>query len=424
MRRAIPILILAAAALYAQPPMKLTLAGAQRLAIQNNPRLSSARLNAAAAHQVPQQYRSAMDPNFAGAFTGVGADNGSRLAAGGLNNPVVYDRVGSGLLVSQLITDFGRTSSLVSMANLRAQAQDQATETARAGILLAASEAYFAVLRAEALLKVANQTVSERQLVADQITALAESKLKSTLDVSFANVNLEDAKLMQVQAQNDVQASEAQLAEAMGLPNETAFDLAEEPLPSIMTDRVTDLIHEAIQNRPELKDLRFQQSAADRFARAEHDLYYPSVGVVGTAGLVPTGYVGVPGRYGAIGLNITIPIFNGGLFKARSTEAHLRAQAVVQDVSAAENRIARDVRVAFLNATTAYDKMAVTRKLLQQAQLGLDLAQSRFDLGLGSIVELSLAQLNLTSAQIVNTSAQYDYQAQRIAVDYQVGVLR
>jgi outer membrane protein len=62
--------------------------------------------------------------------------------------------------------------------------------------------------------------------------------------------------------------------------------------------------------------------------------------------------------------------------------------------------------------------------LLDQAQLSFNLAQSRYDLGLGSIVELSQAQLNLTAAQIANTSARYDYQAQRIMLDYQTGVLR
>jgi outer membrane protein len=77
-----------------------------------------------------------------------------------------------------------------------------------------------------------------------------------------------------------------------------------------------------------------------------------------------------------------------------------------------------------LNATTAYDRMALTRELVQQAQLAMDLSQSRYDLGLAAIVELSQAQLNLTSAQIADTTARYDYQAQRINLDFQTGVLR
>src|SRR5262249_20417544 len=133
---------------------------------------------------------------------------------------------------------------------------------------------------------------------------------------------------------------------------------------------------------------------------------------------------GDSGRYGAVGVNVTIPIFNGGLYKARTAEARLKAQATTQRIRDLENRVTRDVRVAFLNANTAYDRVGLTAQLLDQASLALDLAQSRYDLGLGSIVELSQAQLNLTSAQIANVTAQYDYQMRRQDLDFQIGALR
>ena len=411
------------APLVAQQTTHLTLAQAQQLAIQNNPQFTAAQYNAAAAYQTAPQYKAAYEPTVFGSVTTVGADNGSRLAAGSLTNPIVYSRVGTGLSIGQMITDFGRTSNLIAMAKLQASAQDQVTETTRAQILLDTSRAYFAILRTLAVLKVASQTVTARQTVSDQVTALAESKLKSNLDVSFANVNLADAKLLLVQAQSDLKAAEADLATAIGLPNESGFVLDEEPIPSPMPDRVDALIREAIQNRPELKSLRLQQNAAERFIRAEHALYFPSVGVVGTAGFVPTGYQAVPSRYGAIGMNVSIPIFNGGLFKARQTQAELKAKAATENVNDLQNRVIRDVRVAWLSATTAFDRMGLTRQLLEQAKISLDLAQARYDLGLGNIVELSTAQLNVTSAQIADASALYEYQTQRIFVDYQTGVL-
>jgi outer membrane protein len=421
--KSILMLFAGALALSAQAPVHLTLSQAQQLAIQNNPQFTAAKYNAAAAYQVAPQYKSAYAPSVTGNFTSVGADNGSRLAAGGLNNPVVYNRVGSGLTVGQMITDFGRTGNLVAMAKLEANAQDQVTESTRAQILLNVSRAYFALLRAHAVLDVANQTVASRQLVVDQVSALAESKLKSTLDVSFANVNLADSKLLLVQAQNDLKAAEADLATAMGTPAESGFVLEEEPLPSPLPARIDELVGEAMQNRPELKNLRLQESAAERFTKAEHALFFPSVGVIGTAGFVPTGYETIPGRYGAIGMNVSIPIFNGGLFRARQTQAELKAKAAQENVSDLQNRITRDVRVAYLNATTAQDRMALTKQLLDQSQLALDLAQTRYDIGLGSIVELSTAQLNLTSAKIADATARYDYETQRVLVDFQVGTL-
>jgi len=190
-----------------------------------------------------------------------------------------------------------------------------------------------------------------------------------------------------------------------------------------MPDRVDDLLRVAIENRPELKNLRLEQSAAERFTRAEHALYYPSLGVMGTAGFVPTGYETIPSRYGAIGMNVSIPLFNGGLFKARQAEAELKAKAAGENVNDLQNRVIRDVRVAWLSATTAYDRMGLTRQLLEQSKIAFDLAQARYDLGLGNIVELTTAQLNVTSAQIADASALYEYQTQKIFVDYQTGAL-
>jgi outer membrane protein len=401
-----------------QPATPLSLAAAQKLAIQNNPQFSAAKLNAEASYEVPKEYRSNLAPQVIGSLTGVGADSGSRLAAGALNNPAVYNRLAAGVTVSQLLTDFGRTKNLVEMAKLRAQAQDQKTEGTRADILLATSRAYFNVQRATAVLQVATQTVAARQLVSDQVTALEANRLKSLLDVSFANVNLSDAKLLLVQAQNDLKSA------AVGLPTQTAFTLAQESLPASLPANMDPLIQDAIQNRPELKDLRLEQNAAERFAKAEHQLALPTIAALGAVGVVPAGEQTVAGRYGAAGINVNIPIFNGGLFKARQTEAELRARAAAQNVNDLANRVVRDVRVAYLAATTAYDRISLTDELLKQAQLALDLAQSRYNLGLSTIVELSQAQLNLTSAQIGAASARYDYQSQWIVVQYQTGTLR
>ena len=423
-RRILVSALLATGVAFAQQPLQLSLAEAEKLALGNNPALTAAQFTAAAAGQVPIEFRSAFEPTLFGSVTGVGADSGSRLAAGALNNPVVYNRIGSGLSLSQLITDFGRTSNLVSSAKFRASAQNQITESVHADILLQTDRAYFAVLRAQALLRVAEQTVAARQLVSDQVTQLAESKLKSMLDVSFANVNLADAKLQLASAQNDVRAAVAQLATAMGIPGQQAFVLSEEPLPGQLPDRVDPLIQEAIQKRPELENLRLEATAAQRFLEAEKRLAYPSIGVVATAGFVPAGQAVLPGRYGALGANVTLPILNGGLFKARRTEAELRAQAAGKNIQDLENRVVRDVRIAYLNAETAYDRMGLTQQLLEQARLALELAQSRYDLGLGSIVELSQAQLNITSAQIASEGARYDYQSLRSLLRYQVGDLR
>jgi outer membrane protein len=407
--------------------MRLTLVQAQNLAVQNHPQLAAAQSNASASHQVPLELRSAEQPQFSGSLTGVGADNGSRVAAGLLNNPTLYSRIGAGVSLSQLVTDFGRTKTLVQSADLHAQAQDQSTEATRTQILLAVNQAYFDELRAEAVLKVAQETVSARQLVADQIGALQKSSLRSTLDVSFANVNLSDAKLLLATAQNNINAAQVQLANALGMPAQAqqgGFVLSPEPAPGPLPNTVQPLVDQAMRDRPDAAALRLEQTSAERTAKAEHDLYFPTVSVAGVAGVVPTGVSEVPVRYGGIGVNVNVPIFNGHLFKARQTEAELRAQAAAQLLKDLQNRIQRDVEVAYLNATTAFQRIGLTAELLEQARLAADLSQTRYDNGLGSIVELSQAQLNVTAAEIANSSALYDYQIERANLAFQTGALR
>ena len=405
-------------------PLHLTLAEAEQLAVKNNPALSAAQFSALAAGQVPLEVRSGLLPTVFGSATGVGADNGSRIGAGALNNPVLYSRLGTGITLNQLVTDFGRTRSLVESSKLHAAAEDQITETVRANILFQTDRAYFGLLRALSVLTVAQQTVTARQLVSDQVTELARASLKSQLDVSFAGVNLAQAKLQLSTARNQVSAASAQLAAALGVPEGGGFALSEEPMPDSPGTSADDYIQTAIQKRPELLNLRLETDSAEKNLAAEKALSRPAIGVIGTAGFVPAGEPNVPGRYGAIGANINVPILNGGLFRARRTEAEYRLQAVNKRVEDLRNRVIRDVRTAWLDAATAYEQVGLTAQLLDQAKLALDLAQGRYDLGLGSIVELSQAQLNLTAAQIANASAKFDYMSQRSFLAYQAGTSR
>lgn len=233
------VLILAlgvAQAAFAQTPppptQPLTLQNAEALALRNHPQLQAATFNAQAAEQVTRERKSVYFPSATGSLTGAGATSNSRIAAGALNNPLILNRYSNGIEVSQLITDFGRTSNLVASARLDARAASESAQQTEQDVLLAVNRAYFNVLRAESVLRVAEETVRTRQILVDQVTTLEKNRLRSMLDVSFAAVNLSQAKLLLVQAQNDVKAAGAELANALGLPNPQPFTLAEETLPA------------------------------------------------------------------------------------------------------------------------------------------------------------------------------------------------
>src|SRR3984893_1453610 len=256
------LLTLCAIPCSAQTPRSLTLAEAEKIAIQNHPQIQAAQYSANAAKARVTQARSAYYPQVFGSLTGVKSETDSRVAAGSLSNAIIYDRYATGITVGHLLTDFGRTRELVKSASLHAQAQEENVVTSRADILLAVDQAYYAVLKAQAVLKVAQETVKDRQLVADQITELEKNKLKSGLDVSFANVDLAQAQLLLIQAQNNLQASYADLSFALGYADQKIFILADESAPAAPPAEITLLISQAMQNRPELIGGRLGVSSA------------------------------------------------------------------------------------------------------------------------------------------------------------------
>jgi outer membrane protein len=401
-------------------PKFLSVKDAQGVALKNNPQISVARLTALASQQVTREVRSSLWPTARIDLTAVDANPGTRLTAGALNNPILYERAATGASVSQLITDFGRTSNLVASANLAAKAENQNALATKEQILLAVDQAFYNTLQAQDVLTVAQHTVQDRQTVSDQVGALFKSKLKSQLDFSFANVNLAQAKLLLLDAQNNVNAAETTLSAVLGFQNLQSFQLVEDSTPIIQPpDNVDDLITSAFTMRPEILALEFQSQSAQRFQRAERDLLFPDIRALGVVGVTPVRDPVISNWYGAVGVNVDIPVFNGFLFTARSREASLRAQAMQERLRDVRTRIARDVRNSWLNAKTAYDRLAVTQQLLDQANLALNLAESRYKLGLGSIVELSQAQLQQTQAQISNVGAGYDYRLALAILQYQ-----
>jgi outer membrane protein len=404
----------------------LSLAQAHELALRNHPLITVADLKALAAKQASRQVRAGLFPNLSANVMSVGtADDNTRLgAAGGLNNPLILDRNAEGLLLSQLITDFGRTANLAGSAKLRAQAEMDNARATREQILLAVDSAFFGALRAQGVTRVAEQTVATRQLFLDQVSALASNKLRSDLDISFARVDLADGRLILSKARNDLQASFAQLSNLLGEREAKTYRLAGETLPASVATNVADFVEEALRNRPDLLALQNTRDAALKFARAEKELRYPTISAIGAAGVIPVGDKQLPDNYAAAGVSISMPLFTGGYLSGRRQEAELRAQAAEASLRDLEDNIIRDVRIAWLNTQNAYDRFQITAQLVENARQAFTLAEARYKSGISSIVEFDQAQLNLISAQINYTTTEYEYLFQRSALSFQTGTLK
>ena len=220
----------------------------------------------------------------------------------------------------------------------------------------------------------------------------------------------------------------ASLNEALGTTDDTQFSLVDDPSPPTPVAATAEgVIALALQQRPDLLALKLTHDADVRFARAQRDQLLPTLSGLGVIGATPwdpnttaTTYFAEP-WYGAAGVNLQIPLFNGFKFHAEADEADLRAKASDEQSRVLIDRIVRDVRTAWLTMNTAQQRITVTTELLQQANTALDLADTRYRLGLTSIVELSQAQLQQTQAQIDQANAQFEYEADLAALRFQSG---
>lgn len=423
-------LLLGTSFLVAQTPApSLTLQDAEAMALKNHPRVLASQALSLAANQITREARSAYYPTVNGEVTGAQANLSARLGAGALNDPRLFNHFGTGLSLSQLITDSGRTSNLVANASFRAQASQQDYRATRYDVILGVDQAYYDTLLAQQLVKVAEETVKTRQTIVDQVSQLFKNKLKSQVDLSFAQVNLSDAKLMLLRANDRLTAAYAALGQALGTNDSIRYQLAEQPLPPNPPDTAKPLIDQAYRDRPELASMRLQSEAAQKLVDAEGDLKRPTVNLMAVGGALPYINPGnansdIPGGYESVGINVQIPVFNGHLFSARQQAAEFQLQAANQRTRDVENGIARDVRAAWARARTAHEAIGATEELLQQANLALNLAQGRYQLGLASIVELTQAQLGQTQAEVENVNAKYDYEQAYAALQYALGALR
>jgi len=402
---------------------------AERLALKNNPRITASHLLALAAGQVTRETRSGELPQISAAITAEKAEDGSRISAGALTDSRLYTHAGTGGSLTQLITDFGHTRDLVATNKLQQKALDQTALATEQDVLLATDQAFYRLLNAQSLLDVAKATVAARRDVENLTAALTKSALKSDLDLNIASADLSQAQLLQLDSEDEVGSASAALAAVIAAPADTLYHAVEDPAeatpPPPLPDSSAAINVGAQAQRPDLQALRFNAAADQKFATAQQLQHLPTISALAIGGITPVAPDGifVPNWYAAGGVNLTLPLFTGFRIDAQAQEARLRQKAAEKQAQDLSDSIARDVRVAVLNAQTAFRRIAVADQFRNQTAQALALAQTRYKLGLSSIVELSQAQLQSTQAAVAAVNARYDYLLALRSLDYARGQL-
>ena len=390
-----------------------SLEDAVALALANKPRVSIESLNAAAADEAVTAARSAFFPNFTIAASAAGA-NGStrdpRLAAGGLNNPVILNRIAVGGIVNQLVTDLGRTSNLVDGARLRARSALESGRASRGQIVLAVHRAYFAALRAGELYLAAERAVDERLRALDRLPA-------GSLESRFAAMAATEARLALVSAGTDRQASRADLALVLGLREPGDWTLADPPGATEAPPGSATAIADALRSRPETAALRLERDAAARLAAADRKLSLPTVNALVNSGVAPIHDDRMAQSYSAAGLVVTIPIFNGRAFDSRRRDSELRVRMADQQLRELENAIAREVSVSNDALTAAWERLRLAARMHAEAAETVRMAK-------GNPGALATARANELRAETIAISARYDYLLQKSNAAFQAGRLK
>lgn len=408
------------------PPPPLTLLEAERLALANHPDIKASLFDEFAANEAVKVVRAGYEPQAYGSAVQAVAPGGTRIAAyNALTDPTIIQRTALGVGITQYITDFGRTGDLVQAAEFDFRARSSIANQTRDTVLLDVTQAYFEVLRANALLIVANQTRTERQTLLRQVRALQRAGLRSTLDLAIAERDAATADQLVLEARNRRLDAFAQLTQAIGSDQYRIYRLTDvSTLPEVPPD-FTALEIAAQRNSPELLAAQAAGQAAARRALAAGRLSSPTVTGYGFFGVSPfkESNVALASPYSAAGINVNVPIFTGGALRAEKREAQYEEAAANQQEMAERNRLLRDVRVAYEDVKTARGNVEVSRTVLRTADEALRDTTLRYRIGLNSIVDVSQAELARTQAAIAEANARYDFVVQESSLEFATGVI-
>ncbi|HET9599027.1 MAG TPA: TolC family protein [Anaeromyxobacteraceae bacterium] len=411
-----PLLAILLAAAAADP---LTLDAALARAA-DHPRMSEVRAAAGQASAGIDQARAGYLPtaNALATYLPAQVDNGKGVPGAAAPVNAFYS---SGIVVTQPIWDFGRTRGQVRSATLAEEATTSDLRAALRDVELNVRSAYYGVLAAEELVRVAKD--AEKQMKDHLALAKASFEVgrRSPFDVARAEVDVASARIAIIQAESGVATARSALSAAIG------EDVGWAPLERPAEEQVEDMTparaaEVALAQRPELSALELRLGAQRAAVSSARSAFYPVVTAVGQLG-----WQGAQmSRLGAsqswqVGVTVSVPLLAGGGDAAR---VHAQQAAFVQ-LASQKATLALGVRAeaeqASLAVSEAKARMGAADVLQKQAQDNLALAEGRYQAGVGSIIELSDAQSSLTAARGQRVRAGFDLASARARLARSVG---
>jgi outer membrane protein TolC len=321
----------------------------------------------------------------------------------------VNENTTASVTLSQLLFDFGKTFATTEAARRLAEVAQEDVELQRQLITLTVKESFININFARRLIRVQEQSLERADLNLRSARGFFEVGTRPKSDVARAEVDVANARVDLISARNAERLARVALNTAMGIPADTPTEVQDNLVYQAMTLDRDQLQSQALAQRPEYKQARLRVSEADARMRAAFRDFFPEIAASGTYG----GTRADLNEIWEIGLTLSWSIFDGGNRIARFRETKATVDAAQSRVRATELDISREVEQAQLNVTEAQERIGAAQTAVTSAQENFRLAQGRFDAGVGTILELTDAQLFLTQAQNTEAQALADY---RIAV--------
>jgi outer membrane protein len=327
-----------------------------------------------------------------------------------------------GLNANQLLYDFGQTRSKWRSSQASAASQKDTERGTMDLVLFSVRSAYFQARAAKGLVKVASETLANQQKHMEQAEGFVEAGTQPEISLAQAKTDLANARVQLINAENGYATAKAQLNQAVGVESPTDYDIADETLPLVDgEDGSTEtLLDEAVKARPELAALANQVRAQELTVRALQGSYWPNLGL--STGLSDAGeYASSLTWNWSAGLVLTVPIFQGGLTRAQVREAQANLAVIQAQADGERQQVALEVEQARLAVRADKEALAASVEALANAHVLLQLAEGRYETGVGSIIELGDAQVALTSAGQQKVQAEYNLSQARAQLLKAVG---
>jgi outer membrane protein TolC len=401
-----------------------TLAECVAIALERHPRLGSANAAVEAGRQRVRQQVSSYLP----LVTGYGSyDRRQRSRSQATGTPGVdvgistapFNYYSSGFSFSQMLFDFGRNLDAIQAQKARRDSLEADATTQRDTIVRDVKQAYFDLLAARRLRDVAEETLLSNQRQLEQAAGRYEVGFATKLDVTRSEVLVANAELDRLTARNSVLVAEQTLRNAMGLTEPLDFEPVDvlEAHPFEISEE--QALATALEKRPELASVRALRRAAKEDVSSRWKEHLPDVTAGANTDWSNTDF---PLRNSwNVGALVSIPIFSGGLIDARVGEARADELSLGFEEQALAQDVALEVRRAVLELDRAREAITVSERARAQARENLELAEGRYQAGVGNVIELTDAQAQRASAEAEYVRSLYAFQTAVAEIERSTG---